>query len=142
MSIFEKQTDELIHALGINKGSNSQSYDILDLGAGDGSKTLHLLRRLVELEIDFEYHPGDISQHSLDNLEKKLSVELPCLIVTKYQGEYFEIMSKFNEMKQSKSRRNAGKHMLRNTIALSLGSSIGNMSNKVSVILLQTDYIT
>ena len=132
MSIFETQTDGLIHALGIDKSSTSQAFDILELGAGDGSKTLHLLRRLVWLKIDFEYHPGDISQHFLDHLEKKLKVELPSLTVKKHQGEYFQIMSKFNEMKESKSRRNDGAHIVRNTIVLFLGSTIGNMSNKVS----------
>ena len=137
MSIFETQTDKLIHALDIGKNTTSKSFDILELGAGDGSKTLHLLRRLVGLGIDFEYHPGDISQHALNNLEEKLKSELPSLKVTKHQGEYFEIISKFNEMKQSTKRRNSGPRMLRKTIALSLGSSIGNMSNKVSLMFMQ-----
>lgn len=41
MEIFEKKTNELVEALSLTK---NKKYDIVELGAGDGTKTVHFLR--------------------------------------------------------------------------------------------------
>ena len=33
----------------------NKKYSIVELGAYDGTKTIHLLRELINLECDFEY---------------------------------------------------------------------------------------
>ena len=136
MSIFEHRTDDLISALRIDKcidnGDTPKIYDILELGAGDGSKTYHLLKRLLDLGIQFEYHPGDISQNSLDMLEEMLLSNLPSLKIRKHQGQYIDIMTKFKETKQSMAKFNPENATNRETVVLVLGSNIGNMPEMVS----------
>ena len=116
MDIFENQTDSLIEALNI---SASSSFDLVELGAGDGSKTFKLLNRLIDLNIDFSYNPVDISSNSLKGLELMLSKKLPTLKVIKQEGDYFEILSKL---------KNSG----RQKIVLFLGSNIGNMTDTIA----------
>lgn len=136
MSIFEHRTDHLISALQMNKVSDNEDvpkiYDILELGAGDGTKTYHLLKRLLDLDVQFEYHPGDISQNALDMLEEKLISNLPSLKIRKHQGQYIDIMKKFKESNQSMANSKSENGAKRETIVLVLGSNIGNMPEMVS----------
>jgi L-histidine N-alpha-methyltransferase len=136
MSIFEHRTDHLISALQMNKVSDNEDvpkiYEILELGAGDGTKTYHLLKRLLDLDVQFEYHPGDISQNALDMLEEKLISNLPSLKIRKHQGQYIDIMKKFKESNQSMANSKSENGAKRETIVLVLGSNIGNMPEMVS----------
>ncbi|MEX1003021.1 MAG: L-histidine N(alpha)-methyltransferase [Crocinitomicaceae bacterium] len=111
MEIFTEKTDELIRELKLDPAT---PFEIIELGAGDGTKTIQLLRRLLEKEFDFHYHPVDISQNALDGLEEMLKRELPELKVVKQQGDYFTVLSGF---KMSSSLK----------IVLFLGSTLGNM---------------
>ena len=52
-------------------------FNLIELGAGDGKKTKILLRHLSESNIEFTYHPIDISQNVLNLLETSLQKELP-----------------------------------------------------------------
>ena len=146
MSIFEHRTDHLISALRIDKGTDNADtpkiYDILELGAGDGSKTYHLLKRLLDLGVQFEYHPGDISQNALDMLEEMLLSNLPSLKIRKHQGQYIDIMTKFKETKQLLVKSNPENGAKRETIVLFLGSNIGNMSEMVSQVQVITNIMT
>ena len=133
MSIFKEKTESLITALGIDYNNSHIAYDILELGAGDGSKTQHLLKRMLDLRINFNYHAGDISQNSLNMLQKKLESKLPALTVVKHQGQYIDIIEKFNERREKQYKNdNENRIINRKTIVLFLGSSIGNMLEKVS----------
>ena len=136
MSIFEHRTDHLISALQMNKVSDNEDvpkiHDILELGAGDGTKTYHLLKRLLDLDVQFEYHPGDISQNALDMLEEMLISNLPSLKIRKHQGQYIDIMKKFKESNQSMANSKSENGAKRETIVLVLGSNIGNMPEMVS----------
>jgi dimethylhistidine N-methyltransferase len=114
--IFNKKTKELINSFEIDK---SEKFQLIELGAGDGTKTKELLKVLVAQGYNFEYVPIDISQHTLNKLENMLIKELPTLSVSQRQGEYFEVLSTF---KQGESRK----------VVLFLGSNIGNLTDDLS----------
>jgi len=114
--IFSKKTQELINSFGIEK---NEKFQLIELGAGDGTKTKELLKELVSQDYNFNYVPIDISQHTLDKLENSLSNEIPKLSVTQKQGDYFEVLSSFKEGDTKK-------------IVLFLGSNIGNLNDELS----------
>lgn len=114
MDIFQNKTNELIQQLQL---STDIGFDLIELGAGDGTKTQHLLQALIHQNFDFVYHPVDISQHALDELEQRLNYELPKLNIRKQQGDYFNILSTFGDTKRPK-------------IILFLGSNIGNYEDQ------------
>ncbi|WP_022953001.1 L-histidine N(alpha)-methyltransferase [Leucothrix mucor] len=111
--IFTEQTQELIDALGV---SPKQHFELIELGAGDGSKTKHLLKALLEQGYQFDYLPIDISGYVLELLASNLLAELPTLSLKAQQGDYFEILQ---NLKQSRAPK----------VMLFLGSNIGNMTD-------------
>ena len=122
MEIFRDKTNELISNLGVQL---NQAFDLIELGAGDGSKTIHLLKTLVKQDYNFTYHPVDISEHALDGLETTLNQEIPALSITKQQGDYFNILSKLQDSGRQK-------------IILFLGSNIGNFVDDKAQIFLKS----
>jgi L-histidine N-alpha-methyltransferase len=122
MEIFKDKTDDLISNLGVQL---SQGFDLIELGAGDGTKTVHLLAKLVEQGYDFNYHPVDISQHALEGLENSLKAAVPGINLTQQQGDYFDILSKLNQTKRQK-------------VILFLGSNIGNFVDDKAKAFLKT----
>ncbi len=111
MEIFEEQTAELAKVL--KNGFNS--FDLVELGAGDATKSFHLLRQLVEEGADFNYFPIDISTHVIEDLEENLPNQIKGLKVRGFNGEYFDMLEKTCQV--SKRRK----------VVLFLGSNIGNM---------------
>ena len=109
--IFEEQTSAL--ATTLKNGFNS--FDFVELGAGDATKSSHLLKELVAQETDFNYFPIDISSHVIDDLETNLPKSIPSLKVKGFNGEYFEMLEETCNV--SKRRK----------VVLFLGSNIGNM---------------
>jgi L-histidine N-alpha-methyltransferase len=111
--IFDTQKEAMLKSfLGAD-----ESFNLIELGAGDGTKTKVLLRHFVESEIDFNYSPIDISQHVLDLLTNDLENTLPKLKVNPMQGDYFDALSNLNQNHYQKE------------VVLFLGSNIGNFSN-------------
>jgi dimethylhistidine N-methyltransferase len=111
MEIFQEKTNEIIAALQLDK---NKKYSIVELGAGDGTKTIHLLRELINLECDFEYLPVDISINALDGIKSFLNDELPTLVVKPNHNDYFKALE---SLKQDGTTK----------IILFLGSNIGNL---------------
>lgn len=111
MDIFENKTAEI--AKGIS--ADDTPFDLIELGAGDASKSMHLLRYLKNLNTDFRYMPIDISGNILSVLNEKLNKDVPGLDIVTLEGEYFEMLYKAS---QFSSRRK---------VILFLGSNIGNM---------------
>ena len=91
-------------------------FDVVELGAGDASKTRHLLKCLHDLDPGFTYFPIDISTQMIAQLEKTLPQEVPGLKVTGLNGDYFEMLEKVSGL--------TGKPK----VVLFLGANIGNMS--------------
>jgi len=114
--IFSQKTDQLVDALDCDP---DQPFELVELGAGDGTKTKELLRFLLEKGYQFEYLPIDISHHALDNLESSLKKEMPELPVTTLQGDYFEVLHALRESRKPK-------------VVLFLGSNLGNMLDDIA----------
>ena len=111
MDIFSTQANTLADTI-INC---FKDFDVVELGAGDGTKSIHLLRALMNKHVDFTYYPIDISSNIIDHLGKTLPVALPGIRVQGLNGDYFDMLE---EVKDISSR---------NKVVLFLGSSIGNI---------------
>ena len=109
LEIFNKQSDKIIEAFKIQ----NQSFEIYELGAGDGTKTIELLKEIRHK--NFRFIPIDISSNALNTLSEKLKGVLPELKIDARQGEYFEIL---NSLKGTEKK-----------IILFLGSNIGNLND-------------
>lgn len=113
MEIFQKRTADIIAALDLD---SKKRYSLVELGAGDGTKTVHLLRALVEGNFDFEYLPVDISSDALDGIAAFLNAELPALAIKPSHSDYFKALENFKQDGTAK-------------IILFLGSNIGNLTD-------------
>ncbi len=91
------------------------SFDLVELGAGDGFKTKILLRHFTERDAHFRYVPIDISNHALSGLTRSIAAEFPDLEVAPVPGEYFRALHSL----QGSTARKA---------VLFLGASIGNFT--------------
>ena len=111
MEIFQEKTSEIMAALQLVEG---KKYSVVELGAGDGTKTIHLLRELINRNYDFEYLPVDISINALDGIKNFLNAELPTLVVKPNHNDYFKALE---NLKQDGTIK----------IILFLGSNIGNL---------------
>ncbi|MCP2029726.1 dimethylhistidine N-methyltransferase [Flavobacterium sp. HSC-32F16] len=111
MDIFENKTAEI--ARGIS--ADQTPFDLIELGAGDASKSMHVLRYLKNLDTDFRYMPIDISSNILSILDDKLKENISGLDIVCLEGEYFEMLHKASQLS------------LRRKVILFLGSNIGNM---------------
>jgi len=112
MEIFTLQADAISDLLMLD----GSAFDLIELGAGDATKTIQLLKSLLEKRADFTYMPIDISENVMASLRKKFPVEIPNLDFTGFEGEYFEMLEKACMISN------------RRKVVLFLGSNIGNMS--------------
>jgi dimethylhistidine N-methyltransferase len=112
--IFSGKTASLVEAI---VGDNTSTFDLIELGAGDGVKSKHLLSALLDRKVQFNYLPIDISASVLSQLQTNLS-DLKDLSITFLEGEYFKMLAETS--RTSRNRK----------VILFLGGSIGNMSVK------------
>ncbi|MEQ9186541.1 MAG: L-histidine N(alpha)-methyltransferase [Cryomorphaceae bacterium] len=105
--IFQNQTTRLKDALT----NQLDTFDLFELGAGDGKKTFHLLRALNPEK--YTYRPIDISSNAVNNLERTVSFEFPNVQIEPIEGEYFEVL---DALKSDRAK-----------VILFMGSNIGNL---------------
>lgn len=117
LEIFERQKQEILNRFI----SGFNSFELVELGAGDGLKTKILLEHFVSEEVDFEYAPIDISEAAVINLIEDLKKELPLLKTKPLIGDYFDLLGDLN--------RNGS----RARILLFLGSNIGNFEEDEAI---------
>ncbi len=108
--IFSEQTKEIYATFEAETGA----FDLIELGAGDGTKTSLLIDFFLERQAEFTYVPIDISAEALKFLTEKFAKQFPELSIQAEQGDYFRTLETF----KSKSARRK--------IILFLGSNIGN----------------
>ncbi len=110
MEIFMEHTKDL--ALTLKNGFNT--FDLIELGAGDATKSSFLLKELMDMKVDFTYMPIDISSSMISHLEETLPQKIEGLKVQGLNGEYFEMLEKANTISDRKK------------VVLMLGGNIGN----------------
>ena len=112
--IFSNQTGEIYESFT----KQNETFNLIELGAGDGSKTSLLVDYFLKHNARFTYVPIDISAEALHFLTKKFKVQFPKLSIQTEQGDYFQTLKTF-QRKNDKRK-----------IVLFLGSNIGNFSQE------------
>ncbi len=92
------------------------AFDLIELGAGDCTKSIFLLQHLVGKGADFTFMPIDISSNSISNLQTRLPVVIPGLKIKGLAGEYFSMLETASELINKRK------------VVLFLGSNLGNMT--------------
>ncbi len=110
--IFSEQKSQITEAFF----DNSSSFDLVELGSGDGFKTKILLQHMQNLNYDCKFIPIDISEEITNGLVEDLSSEIPNLKVEPKTGDYFHILKELNDIKHKRK------------VILFLGANIGNYS--------------
>lgn len=119
--ILQEQAAAVLTALAHGR----QAFDLYELGAGDGTKTWHLLKQAMETGRAVVYRPIDISPHVLREAAEKLARKLPGLEVRPVQGEYFRSLAADGAVGNGPMAM------------LFLGSNIGNLGHGQAVALLK-----
>jgi len=116
LEIFSEKTADICNAI-IGEGD---AFDLIELGAGDATKSAYLLQYLLDNQADFTYLPIDISDNVISYLNITLPVTLPGLQITGLNGEYFDMLEKAASISNNRK------------VVLFLGSNIGNMPADVA----------
>ena len=116
--IFQSDSAAILRSMG------STEVDIVELGAGDGSKTALLMKAAVDLQIRCRYIPIDIAQTALDALSQNIAdMQLP-VQVNPILGNYLEGLHTLHRSSH------------RAELVVFLGSNIGNFSQPDAINLL------
>lgn len=112
MEIFSHQTDTIAsYVLG-----QDTDFELIELGPGNGAKSIHLLNVLAATKIPFTYVPIDISANVISELTSFLPSKLPELNINGLVGDYFTMLERHRS--DNKKRK----------VVMCLGANIGNMS--------------
>ncbi|MEO8572867.1 MAG: L-histidine N(alpha)-methyltransferase [Pyrinomonadaceae bacterium] len=117
LKIFTEQTDAIREAFT----DKVKEIDLIELGAGDGTKTAVLLEHFLKHDVDFTYSPIDISQEANDALLKRFREKFPDLRISPHTGDYFKVLG---DLRNGSDRRN---------VLMFLGSNIGNFQRDQAV---------
>jgi dimethylhistidine N-methyltransferase len=120
--IFREQTKEIFEAF---KKENA-SFDLVELGPGDGSKTAVLIDYFLKHSADFAYLPIDISAEALRILSENFRVKFPDLIIREKNGDYFRMLETLKDTPGGRTK-----------VVLFLGSNIGNLRKDEGVSFMQ-----
>jgi L-histidine Nalpha-methyltransferase len=115
--IFSEETEAIYRSIA--NGWNA--FDLVELGAGDGSKTAVLVDHFLKQNAEITYSPIDISQEALATLTAKFAAEFPFLKVDPMKGDYFQILKSLEKISG------------RRKVILFLGSNIGNFNYEQAV---------
>lgn len=108
--IFERNKSTLAELMG------NETFNLVELGAGDGRKTSILLEHFLEQGLKFEYVPIDISQLAVEILLSSVEQNFPRLHTAGLVAEY---TCGIKWLRQTTHRKN---------LVLFIGSNIGNFS--------------
>ncbi|MBK7512944.1 MAG: L-histidine N(alpha)-methyltransferase [Chloracidobacterium sp.] len=95
--------------------------DLIELGAGDGTKTEILIESFLQKKQDITYSPIDISREAIGAITTRFRSRFPQLAMHPRVGDYFSILE---SLRDSGGRRK---------VVLFLGSNIGNFSRDESI---------
>lgn len=118
MNVFQTKSLDILDKI------DSSNLNIIELGAGDGLKTIEFLRHLTGAKANVTYYPIDISQEAVNQLIKKVRANLPDLKVKPLVGDYFK---ELHDIPSSNAKK----------VVLFLGANIGNYRHQKAVDLLR-----
>ena len=118
LNIFQTKSLQILQKIGAN------NLDIIELGAGDGLKTIEFLQHLTTAKTNLTYYPIDISQEAISQLTKKVKASLPELNIKPLIGDYFKELHNIPASAAIK-------------VVLFLGANIGNYRQPVAITLLK-----
>ena len=116
LEIFTDNAAAIQRAFADGKGT----FDLIELGAGDGTKTAVLIEELLKHSPDMRYSAIDISQEACDALSEKFCSKFPSLGIEMLAGDYFTMLDSLSGTNRRK-------------IILFLGSNIGNFRRDASI---------
>lgn len=103
-----------------------EEFDVLELGAGDATKSTFLLRQLqMDAAHRFVYHPIDISDNVIQMLHREMPQRVRGLEVEGLTGDYFQMISRSYKLSS------------RPKIVFFLGATIGNYTPEQALSFLQ-----
>lgn len=111
MDIFSNQSGDIANLIT----RENTPFDLIELGAGDATKSIHLLTELCSRNLEFSYLPIDISAQMIAHLEDVLPRQLPGLAIKGLNGDYFEMLDRGISLSN------------RRKVVLFMGGNIGNM---------------
>lgn len=100
--------------------AGNQSFNLIDLGAGDASKTKTLLGDYSQFKVDFTYTPIDLSTSILSALSESLYAAYPDLSHNVIKENYWEGLQQIQKHADPKQRK----------VVLFLGANIGNFTTE------------
>jgi uncharacterized SAM-dependent methyltransferase len=106
--IFSQQGDDLAAAIGTD-----EPLEMVELGSGDGLKTVLLIDALHDAGADLLFSPVDISANSIELLRDRITPERPWLRINGIHGDYEKVLA---SMQPATHRR----------VFMFLGSNLGN----------------
>jgi dimethylhistidine N-methyltransferase len=112
LEIFSEKTADICNAIM----GDGDAFDLIELGAGDATKSSYLLKYLLAESAEFTYFPIDISANVISYLNITLPVTVPGLLMNGLNGDYFEMLKKAASLSD------------RRKVVMFLGSNIGNMN--------------
>lgn len=118
-AVLRERADDLVQWIA----DDNRAVDLIELGSGDGEKTLTLCQSLHERGLDCTYRPMDVSAHALAELSQRFQRYLPRMALEPMLADYFE-----HWPSTSPQRRQ---------VAMLLGSNLGNLTEGHAVALLQ-----
>ena len=110
----------------ISKFDASKKLQVVELGAGDGYKTRHLIEKILNKKMDLTFSPIDISKRALEDLAENFEKSFKDIKVQGLQGEYFQSLRWLSA--QPSCQR----------LVLFLGSNIGNFKRPQAEVFLKT----
>jgi len=100
---------------------SNEAFQLVELGAGDGTKTEVLLDYFVKKKVPFTYVPVDVSQDVLEQLIVRLNKSLPALKIHPENKLYYQALEDLNNDSREKK------------LILFLGANIGNFNTEEAV---------
>ncbi|MFW5874635.1 MAG: L-histidine N(alpha)-methyltransferase [bacterium] len=110
--------------VAIAKKAGEGPLNLVELGAGDGSKTRILVKSFIKAGISFTYVPIDISRAAVSRCEEHICRDFPDLRPRGMVSDYFEGLRWLSGQKQGRN------------VVLFLGSTIGNFTPKAATSFL------
>jgi L-histidine N-alpha-methyltransferase len=109
--ILEANKDNLLRLFK----DHVRSFNLIELGAGDGSKTEILLKHFSKNNTELVYTPIDVSKTVLETLKARLAKNIPSLVVNPVNNRYEDAL---HQLQSNQLRK----------VFLFLGANIGNFT--------------